>query len=210
MKNQVKFFCFLMGLMTFSSCNESSENVENQSVNLKEIDLDLTALRVNSSNLFTYTSKAQLLSEIPRAVDVLYDDAQRELTNNSNLTHVTFLVRFSQGKAVISEVAYVNANSRTIYDGAWLDSRGQFVSNTNSSLGLLPGLPWDAILKGGCPQGYTSLGTCSNTGSTASTRACISTAISTYLSSTISAIGDCAETRVSVGILNTRVSGKTC
>jgi hypothetical protein len=191
----------ILSITFFISCNNQDGDMINQEKNIfKGINIKLPDSFLNKIKLFDYSNNIEE-SKISKSIGYIIDDSKELIKSDPNVTNITFNIRISDGEAIVSEIFMLNGNK--IY------KKYQFNKNTdkyqNVTSNKAQNSPDGPEIS--CPEGYTSLGKCSNLGDV---RECISKKISVYMATHLSSIGDCANIQVSIGTFSTKVCGKTC
>lgn len=185
-----------------SSCNKQ-DDIAGSKVDFSNLDIKLDNLKIEPT-LFKYKDVKEIPNRLNRSIVLFVDEAKLMLAENKEATHVTMDVIFKGGKATVSRLFLVDAKNKKILSP-------NTSPRQNEALIEKVALPdFDLLLNGRCPSGYTSIGTCSTTAKEEERSKCIGSALSSFLGNNLGAIGDCAETRVSVGVFNVQICGRTC
>ena len=185
-----------------SSCNKQ-EDIASSKVDFSNLDIKLDDLKIEPT-LFKYKDVKEIPNRLNRSIVLFVDEAKLMLAENKEATHVTMDVSIKDGKATVSRVFLIDAKNKKILSPNTTPGQDEAVIEKVA----LP--DFDLLFNGRCPSGYTSIGTCSTIAKEAERNNCIGSALNSFLSSNIGAIGDCAETRVSVGVLKVQICGRTC
>lgn len=199
MKNKIAFM-----MLIFSVCFISCEKDETKNPNEKIIDgvnIDLTSSKLGDTfALMTYSSLEELEDKLPELVSSILDDVENEKAQDSRISDAFINLKIYDGKVFLNEVIFYDGTNKLIVSGFVLNyDTMEYETAGRHDIG--------SLLLGSCPDGYTSLGNCSNF---SNPKACVSNKISTFMSANISGLGDCAAVQVSVGSLATTVCGKIC
>ena len=199
MKNTISFIALLFFSISLISCENEETKTSNEKI-IDEITVDLTASKLGDNvSLMTYSSLQELEDKIPELVSSILDDIEDEKNQDSRTSDAFINLKFVDGKVFLSEIVFYDKINDLFTSGLVLD----FDTMLYQTINRIP----PHLLVGGCPSGYTSLGTCSNF---SNPKACVSNKISTFMSANISGLGDCAAVQVSVSSLATTVCGKIC
>lgn len=185
-----------------SSCNKQ-DDMNNSKVDFSSLDIKLDALKIEPT-LFRYKDVKEISPRLSRSILLFVEEAKFMLDENKEATHVTMDVRIKDGKAIVSNVLLLDIkNKKILSPSASPEREGAVIEKV-----ALP--DFDLLFNGRCPSGYTSLGTCSTTAKAQDRSNCIGSALNSFYSSNLSGLNDCAETRVSVGVFNIQIYGRTC
>ena len=199
MKNTISFIALLFFSISLISCENEETKTSNEKI-IDEITVDLTASKLGDNvSLMTYSSLQELEDKIPELVSSILDDIEDEKNQDSRTSDAFINLKFVDGKVFLSEIVFYDKINDLFISGLVLD----FDTMLYQTINRIP----PHLLVGGCPSGYTSLGTCSNF---SNPKACVSNIISTFMSANISGLGDCAAVQISVGSLAATVCGKIC
>ena len=199
---KISAYAFLLSLLLLSAI--SCEKQEDESkVDFNNVKIDLSQARFGSNPvLLHYADVPELLRSLNAPVNSIISDSREIMGQDSRVTDIISIVNFHDGIALLTHVYYLDENSRTVVGGYILDIRTSTYNPVSYG-----GIDWDSIFNGGqCPGGYSELASCGNFNNPQN---CVASAMSTYMASNLSGIGDCVNVQVKVGALNTRVCGKT-
>lgn len=185
-----------------SSCNKQ-DDIADSKVDFSSLDIKIDDLKIEPT-LFKYKDVKEIPNRLNRSILLFVDEAKLMLAENKEATHVTMDVSIKDGKATVSRVFLVDAKNKKILSPNTTPGQDEAVIEKVA----LP--DFDLLFNGRCPSGYTSIGTCSTTAKAEERSKCIGDSMSNFLGSNLGAIGDCAETRVSVGVFNVQICGRTC
>ena len=199
MKNTISFIALLFFSISLISCENEETKTSNEKI-IDEITVDLTASKLGDNvSLMTYSSLQELEDKIPELVSSILDDVEDEKNQDSRISDAFINLKFVDGKVFLSEIVFYDNINDLFISGLVLD----FDTMLYQTINRFP----PHLVVGGCPSGYTSLGSCSNF---SNPKACVANKISTFMSANISGMGDCANVQVSVGALATTVCGSLC
>lgn len=189
------------GLFTFSC--KKNEQYQGKKV-LTPIRVNLYQSKLGKQILmlpYSSSTSAATPESLEKAIKLTIEDAAGILKTRKEISDIILDISFKNGKAIVTRTTYLNKKQRKIIEAYLLDEASGTYKQQN--------MPWyEEVLDGAaCPAGFKQLAACSNMGNPTT---CVSNAISTFLTSNINSIGDCATIQVQVGTLNTRVCGKTC
>lgn len=202
MFKKIKLLAVLFLIISFTAC--SNEEKSTDKIDLTGMDIKISSRLGDDPFLFEYADLAELENKAKETAASLIEESL-ETINEGFFTNVIITFSYKNGKALISEFYLLNTRDDYI-EGKIADDEATQTFYAPSSAALL--LVLDNYVNGSnCPQGYTMVNSCSNTGNT---KGCVGGAVESYLSSNISSVGDCANIQFKVGLLNTRVCGKTC
>ena len=188
-------------ILIIISCEKQVEETNN--LDLSKMQINLEESRLGQTIVLAYYSDiSDLQKKVGEITTSLIEDSNEILNNNNEITDVITNIKFSNGKAIISEVFYVNLDTKEIIEGYVLNEETSTYQKVDPNLG-----GFDDFISGSCPSGYSQIGSCSNLNNP---QTCVGNSIQTFLTTNINSIGDCANVQVSVGALNTKVCGKVC
>lgn len=196
-------FAFLV-LFALSACEKKTEN--ERKIDLSNIKIDLKDSKLGGELvLFKYDNTSELFNQLTKSISVLNNDSKEILDKNSEVTNVVTNISFINGKATISKILYINEDQKKIIEGYEYESTTKTYNRLPTDEESL-NINWnDAIFGSYSPSGYSEVASCGNGNNP---KECVTKAVSSYLSTNISGVGDCANVQVNVGIMSTRVCGK--
>lgn len=171
--------------LLFLSCQQKDHPI-NQQVDFSDMQLDLELFK-DGLGFGSLTEKNSLNSRL----NLLYKEVDLMRKENPEIETVTFLLNKRGDKIYLDGYSTVS-------------KQGEVIDNYYRSNAISAGSPVPAGNTSGCPLGYTNLGSCSNTSS------CVGDLLYAHMIENLVDIGDCVETRVSVGMTSTIVCGKAC
>ncbi len=201
MKNTISFIALLLFSISLISCEKEETKTSNEKI-IDGITVDLTASKLGDNvSLMSYSNVQELHDKLPEVISNLLEDIKSEMSGDTLISDTFVNLKFENGKAIISEIVFFDNVSKSVISGFILNYNTMKYESISAST-----QSWIS-LAGGCPSGYSSLGTCSNF---SSPKECITKKLSNFLAVNISGVGDCENVQVSVGSLATTVCGKTC
>lgn len=207
MKNKIFFISlFFLSFLLLSCESEDKYNLKEQN-KAEQLSTSVNASKEGDTFTFmTYSSMQELQDKLPRAISLMLDDAQDIIAQDTRVTDAFINIKFSSGKAYLSEIVFYDSNKDEIIRGNILNFDNMtYYPITNSTFPIL----WSGLV-GNCPTGYSSVGTCNTLEGAEALKACVTSKVAAYMSASLSDIGDCANVQVSIGTFTTRVCGKKC
>ncbi|OIQ22059.1 MAG: hypothetical protein BM557_01385 [Flavobacterium sp. MedPE-SWcel] len=207
---KLKLLLLLAAGMLYSCSNDSGQadtgsGEQTQEVSLKEIPVSLKKLNIGSQIiLFSYTNVSEAQQLVDAAVADLIVDSKEDLGERTDATQMLTNVKISGGKAYVNEFLFYDENKQELVEGFYYDAAtDSYKPHSAPSLQFMSA----AINGARCPSGYEQLASCSNFNNPEN---CIGGALQSYLSTSLSSVGDCLDIHISVGLSKTRVCGKEC
>jgi hypothetical protein len=190
----------LLFLISTVSCEKNQELDE---VKFKDFKVNLSNAKITSNPyLIVYDDIPSLLDKLDSAIDDFYADILDEKNNDPRITDVLANIKFYDGKAIVTEIYFLDASKEELINGLVFDETLGTYQQVNTFIN------WDIVLNGAsCPSGYSQVGSCNNVNNPEN---CISNALNQYLSANLTGIGSCVDVNIKVGLINTRICGKNC
>ncbi len=195
MKKVVLIMIFALAVFTFIQCESNNEDL-NPKILVDDFDFSTIKIDLKISNVLSTYNETNFNKKSKEIFLQIIKESNEVIKSNKKITQVVLNLKFVENKVYLESYAYLDSNKKII-------SKYIFNQNTYAKIPDLDGLFNGAS----CPKGYTQLASCGNLDETA---ACVSSAVGTYLANNISAVGDCANVQVNVGLFNTRVCGQGC
>lgn len=181
-----------------------SENKLNDDFKIENINVDVSKMALNNSIISSYSDKNDFNEAFCKKINLMHAEILNEIKNSKEFDVVNLKLKAEQGRFIIEQIIFIDTKSNQVVklielvDSALIEVKKDQLSTRNG----------ESSLFGRCPQGWSTVGSCSNFGG--NTQACVGNHVSAYLSAQISSVGDCARVQVSVGTLTTTVCGQSC
>ncbi len=182
--------CLLMIGFMLSCTNDESTIPDSADLDLK-VTLNFEGFMENGVKLSS--------SDDPETLNKSIRFMIKELENYEKDNLIHYVLEEKEGDIYLTGYGIYNN------EGTLLKSE-HIYENRNNERSIPPYIPPN-LVAGPCPEGYTSLGSCSNFGDTES---CLGDLATDYFSNNLNSPGDCAQVRLTVGALNTQACGQNC
>jgi len=181
-KHSLKLLSLTFIIILSASCQDN-EVIKDDTVS--EMQIDLSGMKI-SLDLGSINNQ----SELDKSFKLLSEEAESMKEENKNIGFINYNLELQGENIYLIGIAIYNKDGKLV--------KSESKNNNIRSPGTITAA---------CPEGYEELGACSNF---SGTEDCIADKVGNYYRDNLNSIGDCAQTRVSVGVTRTTVCGKTC